>query len=87
MGFELDQRTNEINTLRPGEGSTAVAFPPPLALEESFSPPGIGRIFSLFSRVMRDGLSTEPCAEMPEIVLSGPVFSEALNCGPYGVER
>jgi len=48
----------KINYLRAREGSPAVAFPPPLDLEESFSRSGCGRIFPLFSRVMRDELST-----------------------------
>ncbi|MGQ7793628.1 hypothetical protein ACUN0C_14555 [Faunimonas sp. B44] len=33
------------------------------------------RIFSLFSRFMREGLSTAPAATRPESGLSGPVFS------------
>jgi len=47
------------------------------ALKKSFSRHGDGRIFLLFSRVMRDGLSTGPCAERPESVLSGPILSKA----------
>ena len=39
---------NEINSLRPREGSPAVAFPPPLARKKAFSCSGRGRIFSFF---------------------------------------
>ena len=35
---------------------------PPLAPAKAFSLSGYGRIFALFSRVMREGLSTCPCA-------------------------
>ena len=62
------------------DGSTAVVFPPPLALEESFSQPGCGQIFPLFSRVMRDGLLTGVGGTRPGIVLSGPVFSGPVAC-------
>ena len=54
--------------------------PPPLALEESFSRPGCGRIFPLFSRVMRVGLLTGGGARRPESVLSEPIFSKADDC-------
>ena len=54
--------------------------PPPLARAKAFSPFGCGRIFPLFSRVMRVGLSTGPCAERPESVLSGLIFSKADDC-------
>jgi len=68
---------NKINGLRGREGSTRVAFAPPLALEKRFSQPGCGQNFPLFSRVMREGPSTGPCAERPGSVLSGPIFSKA----------
>ena len=61
-GFELDIVCNNSNGLAGGEGWIRVAFPPPLALAKAFSRSGCGRIFSLFSRVMREGLSTGPCA-------------------------
>jgi len=48
---------------------------PPLALAKAFSRSGSGRVFSLFSRVMRVGLSTGLCAMKAGSVLSGPVFS------------
>jgi hypothetical protein len=38
---------------------------PPLALAKAFFPSGCGRIFPLFSWVMREGLSTGPCARRP----------------------
>ena len=63
----------------PREGSTAVASPPPLALQESFSPSGYGRNFPLFSRVMRVGLSTGLSPRSFEGVLSGAEFSEAAD--------
>jgi len=71
---------NDYNNLVGGEGWRPDPFPPPLALKESFSEVRCGRIFSLFSRVMQDGLSTGPCAERPESVLSGLIFSKAVAC-------
>ena len=49
--------------------------PPPLALAKGVSRSGRGRIFPLFSRGMRERLSTAPSSKMPEIGLSGPIFS------------
>ena len=54
--------------------------PPPLALAKAFSRSGCGRIFPLFSRVMREGLSTGPSARRPESGLSGPIFSGPDDC-------
>lgn len=42
-----------------GDGSIPGPFPPPLALAKAFSRPSCGWIFLLFSRVMREGLSTD----------------------------
>src|SRR5690606_10379210 len=53
---------------------------PPLAPAKAFSRSGCGRIFSLFSRVMRVGLSTAPAARWPRSGLSGPIFSGPLDC-------
>jgi hypothetical protein len=50
---------------------------PPLALAKVFSRSGCGQIFSLFSRVMRERLSTGPGARMGGSGLSGPIFSRA----------
>ena len=61
-GIQNQFHVNKINNLRPREGSLAVAFPPPFALQESFSPSGYGGNFPLFSRVMRVRLSTGPGA-------------------------
>ena len=47
-----------LNDLRPRDGWMPVAFPTPLALAKVLSRSGYGRIFSLFSRVMRMGLLT-----------------------------
>ena len=58
-----------------GEGSTPVSSAPPLALAKAFSRSGCGRIFPLFSGVMREGLSTGPRAKRPGSGLSGPIFS------------
>ena len=55
-------------------------FPPPLAFAKAFSRSSCGRIFSLFSRVMREGLSTGPCAKRGESGLSGPIFSGPHDC-------
>ena len=65
---------------RGGEGPTPVAFPPPLALAKAFSRSGSGRIFPLYSRVMRVGLSTGPGAKRPGSGLSGPIFSGPVDC-------
>jgi hypothetical protein len=62
------------------KGSTAVAFPPPLALSKAFSRSGCRRIFPLFSRVMREGLSTALASGWPGSGLSGPVFSGPHDC-------
>lgn len=56
-----------------------VSNPPPLAPAKAFSRSGCGRIFPWFSRVMRDGLSTGPCARRPGSGLSGPKFSGPLD--------
>ena len=69
-----------INGLGAREGLTGVAFPPPLALAKVFSPSGCGRIFALFSKVMRVGLSTGPGAKGPGSGLSGPIFSGPDDC-------
>ena len=53
-----------------------IPAPPPLALAKAFSRSGGGRIFSLFSRVMRVRLITGPCAKRPGSGLPGPIFSE-----------
>lgn len=49
---------NKINVLIGGEGSTPVAFPPPVRLEETFSRDGRCRIFPLFSGVIAEKLFT-----------------------------
>ena len=53
---------------------------PPLALAKAFSRSGCGRIFPLFSRVMREGLLTGTWVSMPKGVLSGPIFSGPVDC-------
>lgn len=53
--------------------------PPPLAPAKAFSRSGGGRIFSLFSRVMPEGLSTSPDARRSGGGLSGPKFSGPLD--------
>jgi hypothetical protein len=52
---------------------------PPLALAKAFSRSGCGRIFPLFSRVMRVRLLTGPRAVRPRSGLSGPIFSGPVN--------
>ena len=52
-----------------------VTLPPPLALAKAFSRSGCGRIFPVFSRVMREGLSTGLGARMAGSGLSKPIFS------------
>jgi hypothetical protein len=63
-----------------GEGCLSDPSPPPLAPAKAFFRSGCGRIFSLFSRVMRDGLSTGPASRMAGRRLSGPIFSGPLDC-------
>ncbi len=53
----------EINTLRPREGWTTVAFPPPLALTKQFSGLSYRGNLSLYSRVMQNGLNTDSAAK------------------------
>ena len=57
-----------------------IPFSPPLAPAKAFSRSGCGRIFPLFSRVMREGLSTGPCAGRHGSGLSGPIFSGPHDC-------
>ena len=70
----------KINSLRTGEGWISGPSPPPLASAKAFSRSGCGRIFPLFSRVMRTGLLTCPGARRDASVLSGPIFSEPHDC-------
>jgi|GEM_PF-6305921 len=63
-----------------GESSIFVTLAPPLAPAKAFSRSGCGRIFPLFSGVMRDGLSTGGGASWPGSVLSGPIFSGPHDC-------
>ena len=53
---------------------------PPLALAKAFSRSGSGRIFLLFSRVMRVGPSAAPADKWPGSGLSGPIFSGPHDC-------
>ena len=57
------------------EGSTAVAFHPPLAPAKAFSRSGCGKNFSLFSRVMQEKLSTFLGGSKPGSALSGAFLS------------
>ena len=54
--------------------------PPPLALAKAFSRSGGGRIFPLFSGVMRVGLSTGLGAWRLRGGLSGQIFSGPDDC-------
>ena len=53
---------------------------PPFSLKKTFSRSGPGRIFPLFSRVMREGLLTGLRPEGRACVLSGPIFSGPHDC-------
>jgi hypothetical protein len=57
-----------------------ILSPPPLAPAKAFSRSGYGRIFPLFSRVMRDGLFTGPGAKSAQSVLCGLIFSGPHDC-------
>ena len=57
-----------------------IRFHPPLALAKAFSRSGCGRIFPLFSRVMRVGLSTGMGVRRPGSGLSRPIFSGPHDC-------
>ena len=71
---------HQFNDLVYGERSLPVPSPPPLALAKAFSRSGCGRIFLLFSRVMRVGPSTDPDARKLRGGLSEPIFSEPHDC-------
>src|SRR5690606_33314123 len=62
------------------EGWISGPSPPPLAPAKAFSRSGRGRIFSLYSRVMREGLSTGHGARWLGSGLSGPTFSGPDDC-------
>ena len=62
------------------EGWISGSSPPPLALAKAFSRSVCSRNFPLFSRVMRQGLSTGLRAKRPGSGLSGSVFSRADDC-------
>src|SRR6056297_2082291 len=79
-GFKNAGRANEFKRLRGGERSIPVPSAPPLALAKAFSRSGCGRIFPLYSRVMRVGPSTDPVARRPGSGLSGPIFSGPHDC-------
>ena len=68
-----------INVLQPREGSTAVAFPPPLIPENLFSVCGPSQIFLLFSKVIADELLSAGLVFYPKMVLSTPNFSKAVD--------
>lgn len=58
----------------------AIGRGPPLTFAKAFSPSGCGRIFPLFSRVVRDGLSAAPAARWPGSGVSGRIFSGPHEC-------
>ncbi len=78
----LRPHEHENNEIRSRERSTLVPFPPPLAPAKAFSRSGCDRIFPLFSRVMRVGLSTLPRVERPKRVLSAR-YSPKLMTAPF----
>ena len=59
---------------------------PPLALDKRFSRSRTGRIFPLFSRVMRVGLITGPRSERRTHILSGLIFSGPVNRSHSGYQ-
>jgi hypothetical protein len=61
-----------------------IPLAPPLALAKAFSRSGCGRIFPLFSGVMRVELSTDSGAGWLGSGLSGPIFSGPVNCASFG---
>ena len=61
------------------DGSLAGPSPPPPTKENPFSVLGHRRIFLLFSKVVATGLLTARVALKPEMVLSHPVFSKAVD--------
>ncbi len=77
---EVKHHAGYFNGIRAREYSTPVPFAPPLALAKAFSRSGCGRIFPLYSRVMRAGLSTGPGVSWRGSRLSGPVFSGPHDC-------
>jgi hypothetical protein len=87
LGFQPIAEANNNKYLDAGEGSTTGPFPPPLAPAKAFSRSGCRRIFPLFSRVMREELSTVPAARRHGSGLSGSIFSGAVNCFPSGAQH
>jgi hypothetical protein len=79
-GCSNHSRVNDNNSLGARERSTPVPSPPPLAPVKAFSRSGCGRIFSLYWRVMREGLSTGPGTKRPGSGLLGPIFSGPDDC-------
>jgi hypothetical protein len=71
MAIQTIGRSIKNNDLGGGEGWTSDPSPPPLAHAKAFSRSGCGRIFSLFSRVMRERLSTGLSASGSEGVSHG----------------
>ena len=83
-GLPLFQRSSCAHQIKSmtytGEGWTSDPSPPPLAPAKAFSRSGCGRIFPLFSRVMRERLSTAASAKRLGNGLSEPILSGPHDC-------
>jgi hypothetical protein len=84
MTVQTTRRIKYNNDLGRREGSTPVPSPPPLASAKAFSRSGYGRIFPLFSRVMRKDCSPARVPGRPEAVSEGPIFSRPVDCASLG---
>src|SRR6056297_2906700 len=80
MTTQTISQTLKNNDLDGGERWTPVPSPPPNAPAKAFSRSGCGRIFFLFSSVIREGLSAGPGATWPGSGLSGQIFSGPHDC-------
>jgi hypothetical protein len=86
MTFPVVQHRDlcKINSLRLRECSTPVPVPPPTSRQNWFSGRSPQRNFSLFSRVVAEGLFTSNPAPAPKSTLREPAFSEPVHFGLQG---
>ena len=80
LTIESIKKMHKSRILGAGEGSTSDPPALPLAPAKAFSRSGCGRIFSLYSRVMRERLSTGPSARRVGSGLSGADIPRPHDC-------
>ena len=88
LGFEPATRRNEINMLGTREGSTGVAFPPPLTLAETDDGPLRGPFFFLFQRGLAVATALRRLEKYPKSV-SEPALSltERPRCSEGRIQK